>query len=139
MNRLSLKFGMLLPLVAACSTGPAPVVAPDLAQSPGAEAELAGIDSAVIEQAAGDAEQAIGTFDEATRREFYSLFGHDPLGLSRRPVNAARYEIPLEMNEQVERWVEYFTPQHDLAVHEALLTASGVTTPGPKDKTVKQK
>ena len=109
MNRLSLKFGMLLPLVAACSTRPAPVVAPDLAQSPGAEAELAGIDSAVIEQAAGDAEQAIGTFDEATRREFYSLFGHDPLGLSRRPVNAARYEIPLEMNEQVERWVEYFT------------------------------
>ncbi len=109
MSRLSLKLGMLLPLVAACATGPATVAAPDLAQSPIAGAELASIDSAAIAQAAGDAEQAIETLDEATRREFYALFGSDPLGLSRRPVNAAQYEIPLEMNEQVERWVEYFT------------------------------
>jgi len=100
---------MLLPLVAACSTGPAPVLGPELDQGPVAQTELPVIDSAVIEQAADYAEQAIETLDEATRREFYSLFGSDPLGLSKRPVNAAQYEIPLEMNEQVERWVEYFT------------------------------
>jgi membrane-bound lytic murein transglycosylase D len=118
MNRLSVKLGVLLPLVAACSTGQAPVTAPDLAQSPipgqaeaqvESEVETPTIDSAVIEQAAGDAELVIETLDEATRREFYALFGSDPLGLSERPVNAAQYEIPFEMNDHVERWVEFFT------------------------------
>lgn len=119
MNRLWPKLGMLLPLVAACTAGPAPVTAPDMVPDSGAAqvadaqaiatAEGAVIDSAVIEQAAGEAEQAIGTLDEETRREFYALFGSDPLGLSERPVNAAEYEIPLEMNEQVERWIEFFT------------------------------
>lgn len=118
MSRLTLMFGLVLPLAAACATGPAPVTAPDLAQNPNSEqtepqaiteSELAGLDSAVIEQAAGNAEQVIETLDEATRREFYALFGSDPLGLSERPVNAAQFEIPLEMNAQVERWVEFFT------------------------------
>ncbi|TFG65617.1 MAG: LysM peptidoglycan-binding domain-containing protein [Gemmatimonadales bacterium] len=118
MNRLSLMLGMLLPVAAACSTGPAPVTAPDLGQSPNSaqaesriitKAELADLDSAVVEQAAGDAELAIETLDDTTRREFYTLFGSDPLGLSKRPVNAGQVEIPLEMNAQVERWIEFFT------------------------------
>jgi membrane-bound lytic murein transglycosylase D len=74
-----------------------------------AEALAAGVDSAQIEAAAEEADAMVENLDEPTRREFYRLFGGDPLGLSSRPVNAARYEIPLEMNEQVERWIEYFT------------------------------
>ncbi|HSM07808.1 MAG TPA: LysM peptidoglycan-binding domain-containing protein [Gemmatimonadota bacterium] len=74
-----------------------------------AEALAAGVDSADVEAAAEEAGEMVGRLDEPTRREFYRLFGADPLGLSSRPVNAARYEIPLEMNEQVERWIEYFT------------------------------
>lgn len=116
MSRLSLILVAYLPLAAACTAGPPPVTTPDLTESPIAgqadaiaEAEPEDVDPAMIEQAAGDAEQAIATLDEATRREFHSLFGHDPLGLSQRPVNAAQYVIPLEMNDRVERWVEYFT------------------------------
>lgn len=74
-----------------------------------AEAVAAGVDSADVELAAEEADEMVDRLDDPTRREFYRLFGADPLGLSSRPVNAARYEIPLEMNEQVERWIEYFT------------------------------
>ncbi len=74
-----------------------------------AEALAAGVDSADVEAAAEEADEMVDRLDEPSRREFYRLFGADPLGLSSRPVNAARYEIPLEMNEQVERWIEYFT------------------------------
>ncbi len=118
MSRLSLTLAAYLPLVAACTVGPAPVTTPELAETPNAgqadtpaiaTAEPADVDPAMIEQAAGEAEQAIATLDEATRREFYTLFGRDPLGLAERPVNAAQYVIPLEMNDRVERWVEYFT------------------------------
>jgi membrane-bound lytic murein transglycosylase D len=49
-------------------------------------------------------------FDEADRREFYHIYGSDPLGLSSRAqLAASRSEIPLEMNEHVERWVDFFT------------------------------
>ncbi|MFW6084646.1 MAG: LysM peptidoglycan-binding domain-containing protein [Gemmatimonadota bacterium] len=101
------------PLFGACASSPEPlqdspvVAAADDAAI--AEAVAAGVDSAGVEAAAREADEAVGTLDEATRREFYALFGADPLGLSERPVNAARYEIPLEMNEHVERWIEYFT------------------------------
>lgn len=74
-----------------------------------AEAVAVGVDSAGLEEAAEDAEEAVESLDETTRREFLALFGHDPLGLSRRPANAARFGIPMEMNEHVERWIEYFT------------------------------
>lgn len=47
--------------------------------------------------------------DEVSRRQLYHLYGSDPLGLSSSPVNVARYEIPLETNEHVERWIEFFT------------------------------
>ena len=59
--------------------------------------------------AANEAEQTVEALDESTRREFYELFGGDPLGLATRPVNAGRYQIPLEMNDQVARWIEFFT------------------------------
>lgn len=74
-----------------------------------AAAAAAGLDPADVEAAADDAEEAVESLDPDAQREFYQLFGDDPLGLARRPVNAAVYEIPLEMNDKVERWIEYFT------------------------------
>ncbi len=63
-------------------------------------------------------------------------------GVHQVPVGPAVRYLPdvddLASAIREKRWVEYFTPEHDLAVHEALLTASGVRTPGPKNKTVKQ-
>jgi len=112
-TRLSLILAVA-PMLAACSLssgGPledSPIAAEAEAEAI-AEAEAAGVDSAEVQQAAVEAGEAVATLDEPTRREFFQLFGGDPLGLSRRPVNAARYEIPLEMNAQVERWIEYFT------------------------------
>jgi len=47
--------------------------------------------------------------DEVSRREFYHLYGSDPLGLSSASVTAASNEIPLQTNEHVERWIEFFT------------------------------
>ncbi|MCL7961488.1 MAG: LysM peptidoglycan-binding domain-containing protein [marine benthic group bacterium] len=50
------------------------------------------------------------SFDEGDRRSFYHIYGSDPLGLSERAVSLAeRNEIPLEMNEHVERWIDFFT------------------------------
>lgn len=107
-----------LPMLAACGglsqSGPSrplqdsPIVT-EADEGAIAEAVAAGVDSADVEAAAEEAEEVVEGLDEPTRREFYRLFGGDPLGLSIRPVNAARYEIPLEMNGQVERWIEYFT------------------------------
>ena len=54
-----------------------------------------------------EAQRTVEALDEAVRREFLEMFGSDPLGLALRPDNA-RYELPLEMNEKVERWIEYF-------------------------------
>ncbi|MEE9472179.1 MAG: transglycosylase SLT domain-containing protein, partial [Gemmatimonadota bacterium] len=54
-----------------------------------------------------EAQRSVEALDEATRREFLEMFGSDPLGLALHPDNA-RYELPLEMNEKVERWIEYF-------------------------------
>lgn len=108
----------LLPLLAACGGFSQSGQGTPLQDSPIvteadegaiAEALAAGVDSADVEAAAEEADEMVDRLDEPSRREFYRLFGGDPLGLSSRPVNAARYEIPLEMNEQVERWIEYFT------------------------------
>ncbi len=100
----------------ACAGNPAPSVAPEPVQ-PAAEAtpadlaaaEAEGVDTERLVGAQREAEEVVEQLDEASRREFYELFGSDPLGLSRKPANAARYEIPLETNEQVDRWIEYFS------------------------------
>jgi membrane-bound lytic murein transglycosylase D len=79
-----------------------------------AEAEAEGVDESRIAEAQLEAEHAVDSLDEVSREEFYLLFGDDPLGLSTNPANAARYEIPLETNEAVERWIEYFSVKaHD--------------------------
>ncbi|MDH3296847.1 MAG: LysM peptidoglycan-binding domain-containing protein [Gemmatimonadota bacterium] len=118
MSRVLLPLLVVLPFIAACAGGVVPETAPDVTGVRGdglasgqvvAETGLPSVDDAVVDQAATEAEQAIEILDETTRREFYALFGGDPLGLTERPQNAAVYEIPLEMNEHVERWIEYFT------------------------------
>ncbi|MDP2469928.1 MAG: LysM peptidoglycan-binding domain-containing protein, partial [Candidatus Palauibacterales bacterium] len=79
-----------------------------------AEAEAEGVDQARLEQAQQDAEEVLDSLDEVNRKEFYLLFGADPLGLSTNPANAARFEIPLETNEAVEKWIEFFSVKaHD--------------------------
>ncbi|MGD8497192.1 MAG: LysM peptidoglycan-binding domain-containing protein [Gemmatimonadales bacterium] len=90
-----------------------------------AEAVAAGVDSAGVEAAAEDAGDAVETLDEPSRREFYALFGDDPLGLSRRPVNAARFDIPVEMNDQVQRWIDYFTEGDGAARFRLYLERAG--------------
>jgi membrane-bound lytic murein transglycosylase D len=72
------------------------------------------VDEARLVEAQLETEQVVDGLDEVSREEFYLLFGADPLGLSTNPANAARYEIPLETNEAVERWIEYFSVKaHD--------------------------
>jgi len=120
---------LLAGLLAACGSHPEPVsmdptaaAYPPEAPEPAsqadaaamAEAEAEGVDEARLAEAQRDAEEAVDSLDEVHRKEFYLLFGADPLGLSTNPANAARYEIPLEMNEAVERWIEYFSVKaHD--------------------------
>lgn len=114
MRRLSFALALTVPFAAACSSGPElvttpvpdPVVVETLDQ---AEPPPETIDPVVVAAAADEAEQTIEALEESARREFYDLFGGDPLGLAARPVNAGRYEIPLEMNDQVARWIEFFT------------------------------
>lgn len=106
----------LVAMAAACSSNPAPEpVTPVAPLEPGveaaalAEAEAEGVDEARLAEAQREAEIAVDSLDEISREEFYLLFGDDPLGLSTKPANAVRYEIPLETNEAVERWIEYFS------------------------------
>lgn len=106
--------------LAACSGNPAPETAPggtadtvvrmpEPSDSAMAAAEReAGVDRQRLEAAQEDVARTVSGLDEATRREFLQLFGTDPLGLGRVPANAARYEIPLEMNESVQAWIRYF-------------------------------
>jgi membrane-bound lytic murein transglycosylase D len=91
---------------------PAPASEADAAAL--AEAEAEGVDETRLVEAQKEAEEAVDSLDEVSREEFYLLFGTDPLGLSTNPANAARYEIPLETNEAVERWIEFFSVKaHD--------------------------
>ena len=55
-----------------------------------------------------EAERRVEELEPEKQAEFELLFGHDPLGLARNPGNAEKYEIPLEMNSDVERWIKYF-------------------------------
>jgi membrane-bound lytic murein transglycosylase D len=112
MRRLSFVLALTAPFAAACSGGPEPVTTP-IPDPVSVVASEAGppepVDPVVVAAAADEAEQTVEALDGAARREFYELFGGDPLGLAVRPVNAGRYEIPLEMNDQVARWIEFFT------------------------------
>jgi membrane-bound lytic murein transglycosylase D len=101
-------------ILAGCAgrSSPSPAESPvseDAEEEAIAAAVAAGVDSAAVEDAADEAEDAVESLDSAAQREFLALFGSDPLGLSNRPVNAAVYEIPLEMNDKVQRWIDYFT------------------------------
>ncbi len=115
---------LLVSLVWGCASHPEPgtvdvnlAPAPPEAPAPAslasdealAEAEAEGVDEARLEEAQHEVEVAVDSLDEVSREEFYLLFGTDPLGLSTNPANAARYEIPLETNEAVERWIEFFS------------------------------
>jgi membrane-bound lytic murein transglycosylase D len=122
---------LVIPLgvLSACSSNPAPVsldpaaataqpVAPEPASLADAdalaEADAEGVDAHRLADAQHEAAEAVDSLDEVNREEFYLLFGSDPLGLSTNPANAARYEIPLETNEAVERWIEFFAVKaHD--------------------------
>ena len=89
------------PAVAAASdTLPDEVVA-EAAASQGLD-----VDSVVV--AKHETERRIEELDPATQREFSAMFGTDPLGLASHPDNARKYDIPLEMNERVEAWIDYF-------------------------------
>ena len=55
--------------------------------------------------------------EEAAHREFLEIFGPDPLGLAGHPENL-RYELPLDRNEKVDRWVRYFQTE----IHERFST-----------------
>jgi membrane-bound lytic murein transglycosylase D len=67
-----------------------------------------GLDPDSIIERKHEAEERVDELDEEAQAEFLQLFGPDPLGLATFPENADDYEIPLETNEQVERWVAYF-------------------------------
>jgi len=66
------------------------------------------VDNLQLDAARRDELRALDDLDPPTRKAFLSLFGQDPLGLVERPANAARYEIPVETNAAVQRWIEYF-------------------------------
>lgn len=119
---------MLLSLlaIAACSGRTSPQLSPVAEASPDAEAvsspdELASTPARSIGEVTAEALKAwdhespgfqddVLVFDESDRRSFYHIYGSDPLGLTDRAETLAeRNEIPLEMNEHVERWVEFFT------------------------------
>ena len=120
---------ILIGFLAACSSHPEPVsldpasatpppVAPEPASQADAaalaEADAEGVDEARLAAAQREAEEVVDSLDEVNREEFYLLFGADPLGLSTNPANAARFEIPLETNEAVDRWIEFFAVRaHD--------------------------
>ncbi len=111
---------VLLWTVAACSqnqpaTSPMTAAAGDsvVVPTPPSDSVLVaaaeeGLDTATVLEANRETSRALEDLPEDTQREFLDLFGSDPLGLADRPRNAERYEIPLEMNAQVERWIEYF-------------------------------
>lgn len=67
-----------------------------------------GLDPDTVLEKKREAERRVEALDEEAEREFMALFGADPLGLAREPENATQYEIPLEMNEKVEAWIDYF-------------------------------
>ncbi|MFQ5889462.1 MAG: LysM peptidoglycan-binding domain-containing protein [Gemmatimonadota bacterium] len=112
-RRPAVYLGLSALVSAACAghqsppeTAVAPLPIPDSALL--APVEPQEVDPERLAEVQREVERAVEELDEATRREFLLLFGPDPLGLAARPDNAARFEIPLEINTQVERWIDYF-------------------------------
>ncbi len=85
---------------------PVPDTVPDEVVAQAAEEE--GLDPERVVEEKREAERRVEELDDEAEREFRALFGPDPLGLARSPENASIYEIPLELNEQVEAWLDYF-------------------------------
>ena len=90
--------------------------------APGAEdvaltAEAQGVDPAAVVESYLQEQQTMEALEEATRREFLELFGPDPLGLATHPENL-KYELPLDMNDKVDRWIKYFESD----IHERFST-----------------
>jgi membrane-bound lytic murein transglycosylase D len=75
------------------------------------------VDSPAVVQEEIVEEPTLEALEEANRREFLEMFGADPLGLASHPENL-RYELPLDTNEKVDRWIRYF--QAD--IHERFST-----------------
>lgn len=93
-------------------------------RAPGAEAEdvaltaeAQGADPTAVVEGYLLEQQTMEALEEATRREFLELFGPDPLGLASHPENL-KYELPLDMNEKVDRWIKYFESD----IHERFST-----------------
>lgn len=93
-----------------------PLAAPDGPSAGVADAEPAADPSVVVHDFLQE-QQTVEALEEATWREFLELFGPDPLGLVTHPENL-KYELPLDMNEKVDRWIKYF--QSD--IHERFST-----------------
>ena len=62
-------------------------------------------------------EPSLEALEEATRRAFQEEFGADPLRLATHP-DYLKYELPLDMNEKVDRWIRYFQTE----IHERFST-----------------
>ncbi len=122
------RSAMLLTLlgIAACSGRTTPQLSPvsavdsDAAAATASEAPgtvpartLGELTAEALEAWDGDSpgfQDDVLALDEDDRRSFYHIYGSDPLGLSERALTLAeRNEIPLEMNEHVERWIDFFT------------------------------
>jgi membrane-bound lytic murein transglycosylase D len=90
--------------------------------APGAEdvaltAEAQGADPTAAVEGYLEEQQTMEALEEATRREFLEIFGPDPLGLVTHPENL-KYELPLDMNDKVDRWIKYFESD----IHERFST-----------------
>lgn len=128
----------LVPLlvIAACSGRSAPEVSPvavlddspSVSQDPPrtmAEVAVESLDEWSADEAPGFTDDVLPELDEVSRREFYHLYGSDPLGLSSRSIDAAGYGIPLASNEHVDRWIEFFTTGKGRARFRIYLERSG--------------
>ncbi|MEJ2320060.1 MAG: LysM peptidoglycan-binding domain-containing protein [Gemmatimonadales bacterium] len=90
--------------------------------APGAEdvaltTDAQGADPAAVVESYLEQQRTVEALEEATRREFMELFGPDPLGLASHPENL-KYELPLDMNDKVDRWITYFEDD----IHERFST-----------------
>ena len=93
------------------------VPTPELTANVAFTAEAQGADPAAVVEGYLQEQQTMEALEEATRREFLELFGPDPLGLATHPENL-KYELPLDMNDKVDRWIKYFESD----IHERFST-----------------
>jgi len=96
---------------------PTPELTAPRAEDVALTAEAQGADPAAVVEGYLQEQQTMEALEEATRREFLELFGPDPLGLATHPENL-KYELPLDMNDKVDRWIKYFESD----IHERFST-----------------